>query len=285
MYRRISVLCLLCLTGAVGPASTSQKPSVLKNVGIDQKLNVQVPPDLKFRDANGREVKLGDYFGKRPMILALVYFKCPGLCTMVLNDITRAMNSMRMNCGQDFDILTVSFDPRETPDLAMQKKERYLRAYRRPKAAEGWHFLTGNAPEIKRLTETVGFRYAWDAKFQQYAHASGIIILTPEGKTSRYFYGIDYAPNDLELSLAEASQGKSVSVTDQVLLYCFHYDPSTGKYSLVVFRVIQVGGVITVVTLVGMVLLLSRFKPKSAGPLSAAVGAGAKGQTRESDHE
>ena len=263
---RFAVLILVCLVASAGAQNAAPQTPILRDVGIDQKLNVQVPADLPFRDESGRDVKLGDYFGKRPMILALVYYKCPGLCTMVLNDITRAMNSMRATCGQQFDILTVSFDPHETPDLALEKKQQYLRAYQRSSAKAGWHFLTGDAPAITTLTKTVGFRYSWDPKYQQYAHASGIIVLTPEGKTSRYFFGIDYAPADLELALAEAGQGKSVSVTDRILLYCFHYDPSTGKYSLVITRVVQAGGIITVLVVVGMILLLSRAGPKKAEP-------------------
>lgn len=259
------IFTLLLLAAAVAPTAAQGVP-ILHDVGIDQKLGVQVPPGLSFHDEFGRDVTLGQYFGKRPMILALVYYKCPGLCTMVLNDITRAMNSMRSSCGEQFDILTVSFDPHETPDLAFEKKQQYLRAYLRPKAAAGWHFLTGDQPAIASLTRAVGFRYAWDEHFKQYAHASGIIILTPEGKTSRYFYGIDYAPNDLQLSLAEASAGKSVSVTDRVLLYCFHYDPSTGKYSLKIVRVVQLGGLVTVLLLGTFLVMMFRAERAAKSP-------------------
>jgi len=242
------VVAAICL-GTVAAAPLNQQPPILRDVGLDQKLNAQVPPDLLFHDEMGRDVRLGDYFGKRPLILALVYFKCPMLCTMVLNDLTKAMNSIKINCGEQFDILTVSFDPNETPILAQEKKEQYIRAYRRPHAEDGWHFLTGSQASIESLTRTVGFRYAWDPKYQQYAHASGLIILTPEGKTARYFYGIDYAPSDLELSLAEAAHGKETSVADRVLLFCFHYDPSTGRYSLMISRIIQAGGILTVLLL------------------------------------
>jgi protein SCO1/2 len=246
--------------------SAQPNSPILKDIGIEQKLNVQIPPGLVFRDESGRDVRLGDYFGKRPTILALVYYKCPMLCTMVLNDVTRAMNSMRMNCGEQFDILTVSFDPRETPALAADKKRQYIRAYRRPHAEEGWHFLTGPQASIDELTRTVGFKYAWDPKYQQYAHASGIIILTPEGKTSRYFYGIDYAPSDLELSLAGASEGKSTSVADQILLFCFHYDPTTGRYSPMISRLIQIAGVMTVL-LLGSYVLFSLHRDRSRRPV------------------
>jgi protein SCO1/2 len=240
-----ALLSLLSCMPVRATISTVPQASILKDVGIDQKLDVQVPPDLVFRDAEGRDVRLGDYFGKRPMILALVYYKCPMLCTMVLNDLTRAMNSMKMNCGEQFDILTVSFDPNETPSLAVDKKNQYIRAYRRAHAEQGWHFLTGSQASITTLTNAVGFRYAWDPKFKQFAHASGLIILTPEGKTSRYFYGIDYAPSDLQLSLDEASHGKETSVSDRILLFCFHYDPTTGRYSLMITRLVQLGGIVT----------------------------------------
>lgn len=259
-------LCLPSQAATRASLPPGQRPPILSDVGIDQHLNVQVPPDLAFRDEEGRPVRLGDYFGKRPVILALVYYDCPMLCTMVLNDLTRAMNSMQMNCGEQFDILTVSFDPTEKPELAKQKKEQYIRAYRRPHAEEGWHFLTGDPKSIDALTKTVGFRYAWDAKSKQYAHASGLIILTPEGKTSRYFYGIEYAPSDLELSLAEASRGQSRSVADQILLYCFHYDPTTGRYSLRILRAVQAGGVLTLLVLsVGILWMSRHYKARPAG--------------------
>ena len=273
MYRVALVVALLAATGSTRALAATDP--ILHDVGIDQKLNAQVPADLLFRDEAGRDVRLGDYFGKRPLVLALVYYKCPGLCTMVLNDITRAMNSMRSSCGEQFDILTVSFDPRETPDLALEKKQQYLRAYLRPKAAEGWHFLTGDQPSIAALTQAVGFRYAWDPKFSQYAHASGIIVLTPQGKTARYFYGIDFAPNDLQLALAEANQGKSVSITDRVLLYCFHYDPSTGKYSLMITRVVQLGGVVTVLLLGTFLLMMFRADRRNRRPAAFPVAADA----------
>jgi protein SCO1 len=259
-------LCVLSLAAVKASLPPGQRPPILHDVGIDQHLDVQVPPGLVFRDELGQQVHLGDYFGKRPIVLALVYYKCPMLCTMVLNDLTRAMNSMKMNCGEQFDIITVSFNPRETPDLAKEKKDQYIRAYRRPHAEEGWHFLTGSQPSIDALTKTVGFRYAWDAASQQYAHASGLIILTPEGKTSRYFYGIDYAPSDLELSLAEASHGQVTSVADQILLYCFHYDPTTGRYSLRILRAVQAGGILTLLALaVGIVWMTYRHKARPAG--------------------
>jgi protein SCO1/2 len=276
-----SVLLLAaCLLGLPSAVSAAPRPSILQDVGIDQHVDVQIPPDLVFRDEEGRDVRLGDYFGKRPLILALVYYKCPMLCTMVLNDLTRAMNSMKMNCGEQFDILTISFDPNETPSLAVDKKRQYIRAYRRPRAEEGWHFLTGSKESIDSLTRTVGFRYAWDPKYQQFAHASGLIILTPEGKTARYFYGIDYAPTDLQLSLDEASHGKTTSIADQILLFCFHYDPTTGKYSLMIIRLIQAGGILTVLLLGSYVLrsfLKDRAKSRRTAFEMARPGVGLQG--------
>ncbi|MDB5292271.1 MAG: uncharacterized protein JWL69_3512 [Phycisphaerales bacterium] len=242
------------------PAAQSGGVPILRDVGIDQKLDAQVPADLAFRDEQGRAVRLGDYFGSRPVILALVYYKCPMLCTMVLNDLTRSMNAIpSMSAGEQFDVLAVSFDPSETPALASAKKEQYVRAYRRPHAGEGMHFLTGPPESIKALTQAVGFRYTWDADHQVFAHASGIIILTPGGKVSRYFFGIDYVPQDLRLSLVEASEQKiAPSPTERVLLYCFHYDPRTGRYGLVVSRLLQGGGVLTVVLLAGFVAISAR---------------------------
>jgi protein SCO1/2 len=229
--------------------SSAFTPPALKDVAIEQKLDVQVPGDLAFTDELGRSVRLSDYYGKRPLILALVYYECPMLCTMVLNDLTRSMNVMKMSCGDDFDVLTVSFNPHDTPALARDKKQSYLRAYQRPSAAAGWHFLTGSQASIDRITDAVGFRYSWDPKFKQYAHASGIIVLSPQGKTTRYFYGIDYAPSDLQLSLAEASGGKSASVSDRILLYCFHYDATTGRYTVMINRIVQACGVGTALLL------------------------------------
>jgi protein SCO1/2 len=237
------------------PSAQAGGVPILRDVGIDQKLDAQVPADLTFRDEQGRAVRLADYFGQRPLVLALVYYKCPMLCTMVLNDLTRGMNGVTsMSAGEQFDVLAVSFDPNETPSLAAAKKEQYVRAYRRPRAEQGMHFLTGSPESIKALTQAVGFRYTWDAEHQVFAHASGIIILTPSGKVSRYFFGLDYQPQDLRLSLLEAAEQKiSPSPTDRVLLYCFHYDPRTGRYGLIISRALRAGGVLTMLLLGGFV--------------------------------
>jgi protein SCO1/2 len=242
-FSLVFVALLLCCA-STNFAQTSQ-PTILNDVGIDQKLNAQVPGDLTFKDENGATVQLSQYYGKRPIILTLVYYKCPMLCTMVLNDLNRVIGAMQMNVGEQFDIVTVSFDPTETPELATKKKHQYVHSYGRPHAEEGWHFLTGDQENIAKLTQTVGFRYAWDDKWKQYAHASGIMLLTPDGKVSKYFYGVEYSARDLRLAVAEAGQGKISTPTETILLYCFHYDPATGKYSLMVTRMVQVGAILT----------------------------------------
>ena len=258
----VLMLFALSLAGQVPapiPTGPVGGPPILRDVGIDQHEGDPIPFDAEFRDENGKDVRLAEYFGQKPVILALVYYRCPMLCTMVLNDLTRSMNSLPMTAGDQFTVLAVSFDPNETPELAAAKKQQYLRAYRRPHSEDGWHFLTGQQQSISRLTAAVGFRYAWDAKNQQWAHSSGLVILTPDGRISRYFYGIDYAPNDLRLALAEAGEKKiSPSVSTRVLLYCFHYDPSTGKYGLAIMRLLQIGGVLTLMLLGGSVWLTVR---------------------------
>lgn len=242
---------------AVAPPSNAAA-GFLQNVGIDQKLGAQVSPDLVFRDETGKEVKLGDYYGKRPIILALVYFDCPMLCTVVLNELTRTLRGLSLNVGESFEVLTVSFDPRETPQLAAEKKASYLKQYGRPGAADGWHFLTGDQESIRQLTSTVGFRYTWDEKQKQFIHSSGLIILTPQGRVSRYFYGIDYAPTDVKFALQEASGNQIGSVAERVLVYCYRFDPRTGKYGLVIGRALQIGGAVTVLGLGGFILLMLR---------------------------
>lgn len=235
------------------PAPLKPALTIIQRIGIDQKLGAQVPLDLTFKDEAGRDVQLADYFKDRPVILTLVYYRCPSLCTMVLNDLTRSIRTMDLSAGKDFQIVTVSFDPNETPDLAAAKKKQYLASYNHPGTENGWHFLTGNQAAISRLTESVGFRYAWDEGSKTYAHASGIMVLTPSGKISRYFYGIDYAPSDLKLSLIAASSRKIGTPSEKILLYCFHYDPRTGRYGLLVWRMVQVGCALTVLALGGFI--------------------------------
>lgn len=236
---------LAFLFAAAGAMAQTSRPSALRDIGIDQKLNAQVPLDLEFRDESGRRVKLAEYFHDKPVILTLVYYRCPMLCTLSLNGLVKTMRPLGFTAGKDFKIVTVSFDPREGPELAAEKKANYLKSYNRPEAAEGWHFLVGDEPAIRRLTETVGFRYAYDEATDQYAHASGLILLTPQGRISKYFYGIEYSSNDLRLGLTEASQNKIGSLAEQILLFCFHYDPTTGKYGLAIMNIIRLLGLIT----------------------------------------
>lgn len=234
------------------------RPELLKEVGIDQKLNGSIPLDLMFRDEHGNDVTLGQYFGSKPVILTLVYYDCPMLCTQVLNGLDRSIEQVPMSVGKDFDVVTVSIDPTEQPTLAEAKQAVYLGMYNRPGAQLGWHFLTGEESQIKQLAASVGFRYAYDPDSKQYAHASGIMLLTPEGKISRYFYGVTYPARDMRLGLVEASEGKIGSPVDQVLLFCYHYDPHTGKYGLLISRVLQLAGLATV--LIGGIFLLVLFR-------------------------
>jgi len=223
--------------------AASVLPPGLRNVGLDQKLNEQVPLVLSFRDESGRAVPLSSYFGNKPVILALVYYQCPMLCTQILNGLVISLRGMSLESGRDFEVVSVSIDPTETPELAARKKAEYLRRY--AKSSMGWHFLTGAEPQIKELAQAVGFRYAYDARTKQYAHASAIMVLTPSGRLSKYFYGIEYAPRDLRLGLVEASENKIGSPVDQLLLYCYHYDPSTGKYSAIVLNIVRLAGALT----------------------------------------
>ncbi len=238
--------------------SVGVRPELLKQVGIDQKLNQTIPLNLAFRDENGNTVELGQYFGQKPVILTLVYYNCPMLCTQVLNGVESGLKELPTDIGKQFDVVTISIDPTESHVLAKVKKEMYVGMYGRPGAAEGWHFLTGDEAQIKQLADAVGFRYAYDPDTKQFAHASAIMLLTPEGKISRYFYGIQYPSRDLRLGLVEASEGKIGTPVDQVLLFCYHYDPATGKYGLLISHVIQIGGALTVLILGIAMLILFR---------------------------
>lgn len=242
-----------------GEAVPNQKPSILDQVGLDQRLNSQVPLDLAFNDESGQAVQLQQYFGQKPVILILVYYQCPMLCTQVLNGFTGAMNGIvRFNIGREFNVVTVSIDPRDTPLDAAAAKKKYLQRYRRAGADQGWHFLTGKKDQIDALAQSVGFRYAWDPEIQQYAHASGIMLLTPSGRVAQYYYGIEYAPRDIQLGLIEASKGKIGNVVDQVLLYCYHYDPRQGKYGAVIFNVLRLSALATVLAVGGFMLIMFR---------------------------
>ncbi len=245
---RTVMLVALVLLGAAGPVlAESSLPPALRDVRFDQKLNEQVPLDLVFRDETGRPVKLGDYFHDRPVILDLAYFRCPMLCDRVMNGMVKAMLDLPFDAGKEFNVLTVSFDARETPAMASAKKKTYLERYGRPGAEAGWHFLTGDEDSIRALTEAVGFHYIYDPAHDQFAHASGIVVLTPSGKVSRYFYDVRYSPRDLRLGLVEASANQIGSPVDQVLLYCFHYDPAEGKYGPTVMNFVRAGGILTLI--------------------------------------
>jgi protein SCO1 len=250
------------------------RPPVLKDVGIDQLLNNQVPLDLEFRDEDGRTVKLAEYFKDKPVVLSLVYYGCPRLCTQVLTGLLGAMKGLPMTPGKEFVNLSVSFDPRETPQLAAAKKREYLNRYARPGAEAGWHFLTGDEVAIQALTKAVGFRYVWDPVTKQYAHAGGIMILTPQGKVSRYFYGIEYAPRDLRFGVIDASAGKVGSLADQIILYCYMYDPERGTYGLVLMRLLRVFAGFTLVTLLALFLYLRRKEKQRAAQWEAQGLAG-----------
>ncbi|HTS61636.1 MAG TPA: SCO family protein [Candidatus Acidoferrales bacterium] len=218
-------------------------PGALQGVGIDQKLDQQIPLDLVFTDEYGKQVPLSTYFRPgKPVLLALVYYRCPMLCTQILTGTASSLKAVSLDPGKDFEVVAVSFDPKDTPETAASKKQVYLKRYGRPGTANGWHLLTGNAANIKALTDAVGYRYRYDPATDQFAHASGIIIATPEGRLSRYFYGVEYAPRDVRLGLVEASQNKIGNPVDQILLFCYHYDPSTGKYGAAVMNIVRFAG-------------------------------------------
>lgn len=260
---------LLLLTSAAFSQSMTQgilsppasvRPPYLENVGIDQRLDAQVPPDLAFVDDTGKPVKLGDYFGKKPLILNLVYYNCTMLCGEALAGLSASLKVIKFDVGNEFEVVTVSFNPKETPQLAAEKKKEYVKRYGRSSAEQGWHFLTGSADSINALTKAVGFQYQYDAAKNQYAHVTAILVLTPEGRISRYFYGVEFPPKDLRMGLVEASSGKIGSPVDQVLLYCYHYDPATGKYGAVVSNMLKVGGAVTILFLAAMLLVLFRLE-------------------------
>lgn len=254
-------------------STESGLPKALREVGIEQRLNEQLPLDAQFRDETGREVSLKEYFGSHAVVLVLAYYDCPMLCTQVLNGVVSTLRVVPFDAGKDFEVVVVSFDPRETPQLAAAKKEVYLEQYKREGAGKGWHFLTGDAGSIKRVTEAVGFRYYYDEATGQFAHASGIMVATPQGKLSHYFYGIEYAPKDVRLSLVEASQNKIGSPVDQLMLYCYHYDPESGKYGLAIMNVVRVAGAVTVLLILALLLFLRR--PRASREVELKAGGAA----------
>jgi protein SCO1/2 len=255
-----------------GARAQDRLPASLTQVGLDQRLNEQVPLDLEFRDEAGRSVRLGDYFAGRPVILVLAYYRCPMLCTQVLNGLVDGLRGIPLDAGSDFQVVTVSFDPREQPELAAAKKQSYVESYGRPGAAAGWHFLTGQEPAIAALARAVGFRYTYDPKLDQFAHVSGLMVLTPHGTIARYFYGISHPPRDLRLALVEASANQIGSPVDRVLLLCYDYDPATGKYTLMALNLVRLGGGVTLLVLGSFLLLAWRHERRRARRNLATAG-------------
>lgn len=243
----------------------SAVPAALREVGFDQKLNERVPLDIPFTDEAGRSVTLGHYFGKRPVVLAFVYFDCPMLCSQVLNATASALDLMSIEAGRDFDVVAVSFDAREKSLQAQTRKKITLERYHHANAADGWHFLTGDQAAIDRLTAAAGFRYSWDEPTKQFAHPAGVVVLTPDGRLARYLFGIEYGPRDLRLAIVEASEGKIGTAVDALMLYCYHYDPMTGRYGLIVMRVLRLAGGATVLILASFVVIMLR-RERNAHP-------------------
>ena len=244
------------------PASTI--PAPLREIGFDQKIDETLPLDVELRDEQGRQVRLGEYFGRRPVVLAFVYYDCPMLCTQVLSSMTSTFGVLALDPGKDFEIVVVSFDPRETPALAAEKKALYLDRFGRPGTEHGWHFLTGDEASVKRLTGAAGFRYAWDQQTGQFAHPTGVIVTTPDGRPARYLFGLEYGPRDLRFALVEASEGRVGTAVDSLLLYCYHYDPMTGRYGLVVMRALRVAGAATVLLLGAFIAVMVRRERRGA---------------------
>lgn len=270
--RRTLPLMLLMATAAFAqsqPATTglpaAEVPPQLRDVGFDQNLNQVLPLDVELVDEHGRAVKIGDYFGTRPVVLSFVYYGCPMLCLQSLSSLAATLGVLSENPGDDFEVVSVSIDPRETPALALEKKAHYVERSGKPSIARGWHYLTGTEANIRRLTKAAGFRYAWDEATQQYAHPAGIVIATPHGNVSRYLFGIDYGPRDLQLALLDASEEKISSPLKRALLYCYHYDIATGRYSLAIMRIVQVAGAATVLSMGLMIFIWTRRERRQVG--------------------
>jgi protein SCO1 len=257
------------MTNGIMSPPANVRPPGLKNVGIQQNLNQPLPLDLTFTDDLGRTVRLGDYFGKKPVILSLVYFNCPMLCGEVLSGLEHSLRMMKLDVGKDFGVITVSFDPKDTAEMAANKKAEFLRRYQRAGAEQGWHFLVGQQSAIDALTKAVGFQYDYDQTTQQFAHATAIMIATPDGKLAQYYYGVEYPPKDLRLGLVEAGNGKIGNLVDQLLLYCYHYDPEKGKYSATILRVLRLAGLATMLSIGILIFVMIR-----RGPDQGAAGAG-----------
>ncbi|HEY7288417.1 MAG TPA: SCO family protein [Vicinamibacterales bacterium] len=254
----IAIVLVACAARQATAAIPDDRPVGLAAVGIDQRLGDSLPLDLRFHDEHGNTVRLADYFGRLPVILTLNYFDCPMLCPLELNDVLRAARAMPLNLGSDYQILTVSIDPDDTPARAIEKQHWFAERYGRPGGATGWHFLTGDADAIRSLTQAVGFRYSRDQASGQYAHVAGLMVVTPDGRLTRYFFGLEYSPRDVRLALVDASNGRIGSIADQVLLFCFHYDESAGRYNFAIVRAVRAGGILTVFGLGALMTVMFR---------------------------
>lgn len=279
----IAALFATCLTAGAQsiPANVGKSsaglPAALQNVGFEPRLNTQLPLDLGFRDEAGREVRLRDYFGARPVLLALVYYGCPMLCNQVEQGVVGSLKMLSFNAARDYEVIFVSFDARETPAMAARKKSAALSRYGRPETSAGWHFLTGSQDSIDAVAKAANFRYSFDAKANLFAHASGIMLLTPDGRISRYFYGVEYPSRDVRLGLVDASAGKIGKPIDRLLLFCFQYDPETARYSAAILRIVRLGGALTVFAFIAAVLIFRRRDRRaSSGNLRPAAGGGSR---------
>jgi protein SCO1 len=269
----IAVIVLVAITGLVTSDARAELPGnkVAQEVGLDQKLDTLIPLGLTFTDETGKKVRFAEYFGKRPVILTLAYYECPMLCTQVLNGLVGSMRTLKFDAGKEYEVITVSIDHRETPALAAGKKREYLADYDRAGTENGWHFLTGDSVSIARLADAVGFRFMYDPESKEYAHASGIMVITPEGRLSRYLYGIEYPPRDLRYSLIDASENRIGSVVDKVLMLCFNYDPHTGKYGVAIMTIVRLAGLATVLAIIGFIFVSTR-RERRRRLVDSAVG-------------
>ncbi len=275
--RSIAGIATLLALSAVASAQTipdnvgkpsSGLPTQLQNVGFEPQLNAQLPLDLNFRDESGRDVQLREYFGRKPVVLALVYYGCPMLCNQVEMGVVGSLKMLSFNAGRHYEVIFVSFDPRETPDMAAKKKTAALSRYGRPEAASGWHFLTGKEDAVHALASAANFRYSFDPQHNLFAHASGIMLLTPDGRISRYFYGVEYPSRDVRLGLVDASAGKIGTPIDHLLLFCFQYNPETARYSATVLRIVRLGGILTIFAIVAGILIFRRRDVRAASATS-----------------
>jgi protein SCO1/2 len=251
-----------------GTVSTDAVPQ-LKDVSFKQRLNERLPLDASFTDETGRRVTLGDYFGRKPVLLAFVYYQCPMLCTQVMNGLSSALKVMPFEAGKDYEVVLVSFDPRDTPATAAEKKRAHLEYWSTEKDAGSWHLLSGDEATIRRVTSAAGFTYRWDERTGQFAHVSGILTVTPDGRLARYFYGVEYSPKELRLALVESGEGRIGSAIDELLLYCFHYDPESGRYGLMVMNLVRLGGVMTVLAMAGFIVVMRLRESRGPAPRRA----------------